>query len=40
VVNLDLIRNSNQKQNMMDSVLKGAEDKGVDTAGIYFLNYL
>jgi len=40
VVNLDLIRNSNQKQNMMDSVLKGAEDKGVDIAGIYFLNYL
>ena len=40
VVNLDLIRDSNQKQNMIDSVLKVAEDKSSDTAGIYFLNYL
>lgn len=40
VVNLDLIRDSNQKQNMIDSVLKGAEDKSDNTAGIYFLNYL
>jgi hypothetical protein len=40
VVNLDLIRDSNQKQNMIDSVLKGAEDKGDNTVGIYFLNYL
>ena len=40
VVNLDLIRDSNQKQNMFDSVLKGAEDEGSDTSGIYFLNYL
>lgn len=40
VVNLDLIRNSNQKQNMIDIVLKAAEDKSGDTAGIYFLNYL
>ena len=40
VVNLGLIRDSNQKQNMIDSVLKGAEDKGGNTAGIYFLNYL
>jgi len=40
VVNLDLIRDSNQKQNMIDSVLKGAEDKGSNTSGIYFLNYL
>jgi len=40
VVNLDLIRDSNQKQNMIDSVLKGAEDNSDNTAGIYFLNYL
>jgi len=40
VVNLDLIRDSNQKQNMIDSVLKGAEDKSDNTVGIYFLNYL
>lgn len=40
VVNLDLIRDFNQKQNMIDSVLKGAEDKSDNTAGIYFLNYL
>ena len=40
VVNLDLIRDSNQKQNMIDSVLKGAENKSDNTAGIYFLNYL
>lgn len=40
VVNLDLIRDSNQKQNMIDSVLKGAEDKSDNKAGIYFLNYL
>ena len=40
VVNLDLIRDSNQKQNMIDRVLKGAEDKSDNTVGIYFLNYL
>ena len=40
VVNLDLIRDSHQKQNMIDSVLKGAEDKSDNTAAIYFLNYL
>lgn len=40
VVNLDLIRDSQQKQNMIDSVLKGAEDKSNKTVGIYFLNYL
>ena len=40
VVNLDLIRDSNQKQNMIDSVLKGAGDKSDNTVGIYFLNYL
>lgn len=40
VVNLDLIRDSNQKQNMIDSVLKGAKKKSHNTAGIYFLNYL
>jgi hypothetical protein len=40
VVNLDLIRDSNQKQNMIDRVLKGAEDMIGDTVGIYFLNYL
>ena len=39
VVNLDLIRDSNQKQNMIDSVLKGAEDKSGNAVGIYFLNY-
>lgn len=40
VVNLDLIRDSNQKQNMIDRVLKGAEDKSGNTGDIYFLNYL
>ena len=40
VVNLDLIRDSNQKQRMINSVLNGAEDKGSDAAGIQFLNYL
>jgi len=39
VVNLDLIRDSNQKQNMIDRVLKGAEEKSDNTVGIYFLNY-
>jgi len=40
MVNLDLIRDSNQKQNMIDRVLKGAEDNNGNTVGIYFLNYL
>ena len=40
VVNLDLIRDSNQKQNMIDRVLKEAEEKSDNTVGIYFLNYL
>ena len=40
VVNLSLIRDSNQKQNMIDRVLKGAEQKSDNTVGIYFLNYL
>jgi hypothetical protein len=40
VVNLGLIRDSNQKQNMIDRVLKGAEEKSDNTVGIYFLNYL
>ena len=40
MVNLDLIRDSNQKQNIINSVLNGAEDKGSDAASIYFLNYL
>lgn len=40
VVNLDLIKDSNQKQNMIDRVLKGAEEKSENTVGIYFLNYL
>lgn len=40
VVNLDLIKDSQQKQNMIDSVLKGAEEKSNKTVGIYFLNYL
>ena len=39
-VNLDLIRDFNQKQNMIDRVLKGAEDNSGNTVGIYFLNYL
>lgn len=39
VVNLDLIRDSNQKQTMIDRVLQGAEDKSNNTTGIYFLNY-
>ena len=40
VVNLDLIRDSNQKQNMIDRVLKGVENNSGNTVGIYFLNYL
>ena len=40
VVNLDLIKDSNQKQNMIDRVLKEAEDKSGNTRDIYFLNYL
>ena len=40
VVNLDLIKDSNQKQNMIDRVLKRAEEESGNTAGIYFLNYL
>ena len=40
VVNLGLIRDSNQKQNMIDRVLKGAEEKSDNIVGIYFLNYL
>ena len=40
VVNLGLIRDSNQKQNMIDRVLKGAEENSDITVGIYFLNYL
>lgn len=40
VVNLNLIRDSNQKQNMLDRVLKGAEEKIDNIVGIYFLNYL
>lgn len=40
VVNLGLIRNSNQKQNIIDRVLKEAEEKSDNTVGIYFLNYL
>jgi len=39
VVNLDLIRDSNQKSVMITGVLNGAEDKGNDGAGINFLNY-
>jgi hypothetical protein len=39
VVNLDLIKDSNQKQNMIDRVLKGAEEKSDNTVDIYFLNY-
>lgn len=40
VVNLDLIRDSDQKQAMMDKVLKGVEDLGCSIDGVYFLNYL
>jgi hypothetical protein len=40
VVHLDGIRDSNRKQNMIDSVWKGAEDKSNNTTGIYFLNSL
>lgn len=40
VVNLDLIKDSNRKPNMIDGVLKGAEEESANTVGIYFLNYL
>lgn len=40
IINLDLIKDSNQKKSMIDCVLKGAEEDNENTAGIYFLNYL
>ena len=40
VGNLDLLIDSNQKQNMINSVLKRADDKSDNNVGIYFLNYL